>query len=525
MGIRVRALAWCRRSGVVAASAVVLLAAGITGGVGVQSAAAQPSFPSWLVGFQTENHATGASRACSAIELSKIREVTTPDCFTGRSANDWPTFYHGGTQDWGTDSLAYQAHPRYNATTRQAALAVTVASNPPVSYTTGSGRPVLATTADAALYSPGATATFYSWAAPDKETAQRKAHTEQVAILSTATCTKLLGRTPPAGSLCTLPAKNTPTPNRAEQCLGDAGGALMSAGKLIAISATSSNGCVDASGVRLYTNVTAYRATTVAWGHDSYANQWSMGSVTTVQPMTGGGLVSFCSIDTGNHLTGCAKNHAATTFFHVQYNWLTQAGDITGDGQPDLLARTPGGALYRYSGPSFEELDSRPHSWLANGFGGYNAMFVTPDFSGDGLPDLLARDGAGDLWLYRGTGTGGLRPRVHIGVGLKGYNLITGRGDLSGDGLADFVARDNAGVLWLFKGNGKGSYAGRVKMGTGYSGYKRIVASGDIDHDGRQDLFGTTPAGGAAVLNAVQGTLASPRWYASTGYQVFSQIN
>jgi hypothetical protein len=522
-----RALAWCRRSGAVAAATGALLTAGITGGVGAQpaGAAVQPAFPSWLVGFQTKNHATGAYRACSAIELSKIREVTGPDCYTGRSANDWPAFYHGGTPDWGTDSLAFEVDPRYNATTRQAALAVTVASNPPVSYTTGNGRPVLATTADAALYKPGATATFYSWAGPDEEGVQRKAHTEQVAILSTATCTTLLGRTPPAGSLCTLPAKNTPTPSHTDQCLGDSGGALMSAGKLIGISATPSNGCVDASGVRLYTNVTAYHATIEAWGHDDYANLWHMGSVTTVQTMTGGGLVSFCDIDPGNHLGGCAKDHGDTSFFHVQYNWITQAGDITGDGQPDVLARTPGGALYRYSGPSFESLDSRPHTWLGNGFAGYNAMFATPDFSGDGLPDVLARDNAGDLWLYRGTGKGGLQPRVHIGVGLKGYNLITGRGDLSGDGLADFVARDSAGTLWLFKGNGKGSYAGRVKMGTGYSGYKGIVASGDMDHDGRQDLFATTPAGGAAILDAVQGTLTKPRWYATTGYQVYAHIN
>lgn len=524
MGIRVRALAVWRRSGVVAVAVGAMLAAGIAG-VGAQPAAAQPAFPSWLVGFETTHSGTGAYRACSAIELSKIREVTSPDCFTGRSPDDWSTWYHGGTPDWGTNTMRYEAHPRYNATTRQAALAVTVASNAPVSYTTGSGRPVLATTADAGLYAPGATATFYSWAGPSEERAQRTAHTEQVAILSTTTCTNLLGRTPPTGSFCTLPAKGAPVPDHADQCLGDAGGALMAAGKLIGISATPSTGCVATSGVRLYTSVTAYRATIEAWRHEVYASSWDTGSVTTQQPLTGGALVSFCSVDDGGNLIGCTKNSGAAEFFDVQYNWITQAGDLDGDGQPDLLARTPGGALYRYSGPWFGDLDTQRHTWLANGFRGYNAIFATTDFSGDGLPDVLARDAAGDLWLYRGTGKGGLQPRVHIGIGLKGYNLITGRGDLSGDGLTDFVARDGAGTLWLFKGNGQGSYAGRVMMGAGYSGYQRIVAAGDIDHDGRQDLLATTPAGGAAVLNATQGTLAGPKWYASTGYQVFSHIN
>ncbi|MBM9509101.1 FG-GAP-like repeat-containing protein [Actinacidiphila acididurans] len=512
-----------RRSGAVA-FAVGAMLAGIAG-VGAQPASAQPAFPSWLVGFETEHGLGGPFRACSAIELSKVRELTSPDCFTGRTAGDYSTWYHGGTPDWGADTVRYETHPQYNAATRQTALAVTVASNPPVSYTTGNGRPVLATTADAALYSPGATATFYSWSGPTEEGVQRTAHTEQVAILSTATCTSVLGHTPPAGSLCTLPAKGAPVPDHADQCLGDAGGALMSGGKLIGVSATPSTGCVAASGVRLYVNVTAYHSVIGAWGHDVYADPWDSGSVTAQQPWSGGGFVSFCDIDGGGHLIGCQENGGAADFFDVQYNWLTQAGDLDGDGYGDLLARTPGGALYRYSGPLSGDFDTQRHTWLANGFGGYNAIFASTDFSGDGIPDVLARDAAGDLWLYRGTGKGGLQPRVHIGVGLRGYNLITGRGDLSGDGLADFIARDSAGTLWLFKGNGKGSYAGRVKLATGYAGYNRIVASGDIDHDGHPDLFATTPAGGAAVINVTNGTLSHPKWYASGGYQVFTHIN
>ncbi|MCX5400930.1 VCBS repeat-containing protein [Streptomyces sp. NBC_00102] len=501
-----------------------IMAAGVAG-PGVQSASAQPAFPSWLVGFETERWATGTPRACTAIELSKIRELTVPDCFTGRTSEDYTWWYHGGTRDWGSNAPRYETDPRYDATTRRGALAVTPAANAPVSYTTGAGHPVLATTTDAALYAPGAKATFYSWAGGDD--GARTAHTEQVAILSTATCTSLLGRTPPSGSLCTLPAKGAPVPDPADQCLGDAGGALMAGGKLIGVSATPAQGCVAASGVRLYTGVAAYRTGIETWRHDAYYRSWdATGSVAAIQPTTGGGLVSFCETDGDNRLVGCEPEIGVTGFWNVSYNWIVQPGDIDGDGRPDLLARTPGGALYRYSDPDAvgERLDKQPHTWLGNGFAGYNALFVATDFTGDGLPDLLGRDAAGDLWLHAGNGKGGFGPRKHIGVGLKGYNLITGRGDLSGDGLADFVARDSAGTLWLFKGNGKGSYAGRVKLGSGYAGYRRIVAAGDIDGDGRQDLFATTPAGGAAVLNVSKGVPAAAKWYASKGYQVFSHI-
>ncbi|MGW2842563.1 FG-GAP repeat domain-containing protein [Streptomyces sp. NPDC001493] len=502
-----------------------MMAAGVAG-PGVQSAAAQPAFPSWLVGFESENPVTGVHRGCTAVEVTGVREVTAPDCFTGRSGNDWYWWYHGGTPDWGGNAMRYATAAGYDATTRKDALAVAPAGNSPVSYMTGNGHPVLATAADAALYAPGAAATFYSWAGRDSESA-RSAHTEQVAILTTATCASLLGRTPPTGSFCTLPAKGAPAPDPADQCLGDAGGALVAGGKLIGISATPASGCVAADGVRLYTGVAAHRTTVETWRHDVYFEDWeTRGSVVATQPSTGGGLVSFCGVNGQDRLVNCEHETGATGFWHVSYDWIVQPGDITGDGNADLLARTPGGGLYRYSGPGpvWDSLDTRPHTWLGNGFAGYNALFAANDFSGDGLPDLLGRDAAGDLWLHTGNGKGGFGPRKHIGVGLKGYNLVTGRGDLSGDGLADFVARDSAGTLWLFKGNGRGSYAGRVKLGTGYAGYRRIVADGDIDGDGRQDLFATTPAGGAAVLNVSKGVLAPAKWYASKGYQYFSHI-
>jgi hypothetical protein len=46
---------------------------------------------------------------------------------------------------------------------------------------------------------------------------------------------------------------------------------------------------------------------------------------------------------------------------------------------------------------------------------------VSPgDFNGDRRPDLLARDGAGVLWLYPGNGAGGFLSRVQVGPGWNG---------------------------------------------------------------------------------------------------------
>jgi hypothetical protein len=46
------------------------------------------------------------------------------------------------------------------------------------------------------------------------------------------------------------------------------------------------------------------------------------------------------------------------------------------------------------------------------------------DFDGDGHPDVLARDGAGLLWLYPGDGSGGWLGRSQVGSGWNSMSAI-----------------------------------------------------------------------------------------------------
>ncbi|MEV7372849.1 hypothetical protein AB0O51_18440 [Streptomyces sp. NPDC090301] len=60
------------------------------------------------------------------------------------------------------------------------------------------------------------------------------------------------------------------------------------------------------------------------------------------------------------------------------------------------------------------------------------------------------------MWLYTGTGSASpYTTRTRIGAGWGGYDQLVVAGDLTDDGRADAVARDAAGVLWLYKGTGK----------------------------------------------------------------------
>jgi hypothetical protein len=127
-------------------------------------------------------------------------------------------------------------------------------------------------------------------------------------------------------------------------------------------------------------------------------------------------------------------------------------GDVSGDGHPDLLARDAGGSLRLYrlgGGASF-----LPGSTVVGtGWNGLDRILAVGDFDRDGHPDLVARRAVGGaLLLYRGTGTGGVRSSVQIGSGWSGFDTILGPGDLDGDGLADVLARQPSGALHLYRG-------------------------------------------------------------------------
>ncbi|MFD3664354.1 FG-GAP-like repeat-containing protein [Streptomyces sp. NPDC058659] len=155
------------------------------------------------------------------------------------------------------------------------------------------------------------------------------------------------------------------------------------------------------------------------------------------------------------------------------YNLIAGPGDLTGDGKGDLVARDRSGVLYLYPGNGKgTAVGSRIR--VGDGWSGYNRVLGAGDFSGDGRADLLARDGAGTLWLYRGTGsaTTPFAGRVSLGGGWGTYNKLVAPGDMSGDGKADLLAVNSAGDLYRYLGTGtRATLTPRVEIGHGYQTY------------------------------------------------------
>jgi FG-GAP-like repeat/FG-GAP repeat len=152
-------------------------------------------------------------------------------------------------------------------------------------------------------------------------------------------------------------------------------------------------------------------------------------------------------------------------------------GDFDGDGYPDLLARMPDGTLWLYSGTGTGGLMT-PGGPFNSGWQIYDALVGPGDFDEDGHPDLLARKPDGTLWLYRGDGHGNfISAGVQIDANWNQFVELITPGDFNGDGHADVLGRKPDGTLWMFNGAGDGTFLqnGGTLINVGWDAFNAVV--------------------------------------------------
>ncbi|WP_161632089.1 FG-GAP repeat domain-containing protein [Nakamurella lactea] len=190
------------------------------------------------------------------------------------------------------------------------------------------------------------------------------------------------------------------------------------------------------------------------------------------------------------------------------------AADVDSDGRQDLLAVHRSATLWRYETATGADL------WPIRSSAGtgwnFDDAMVTADVDGDGLGDIVVREPGrsdGSLWLYPGTQPGAVpAPPVLLGTG---WNLARrlAVGDVTGDGFPDLVVIDRAGDMWVYPNNGSGDRTpfdqGRSWIGTGWGTTAKLLML-DADHDGEADLVDVETDGTAWLYRAGQAPYRIP---------------
>ena len=215
---------------------------------------------------------------------------------------------------------------------------------------------------------------------------------------------------------------------------------------------------------------------------------WAVGASQSYDQSVGPGYVSLISAATGATI----RTYTTSGFDKLYGNAVFNAGDVDGDGVPDLLIGAPGGnfvemrsgasgaLLWRQSGPSLPFCDL---GWCVDRAG---------DWDGDGNPDLvMGAPGAGLVQIRRAS-DGALLTEIHGPAHVDFGVAVAGLGDVDHDGFGDVAigarwSSSASGAAWIYSGRTHGVLASYTGASGDYLGCA-LAAVGDLNGDGVLDL-------------------------------------
>jgi N-acetylmuramoyl-L-alanine amidase-like protein/VCBS repeat protein len=175
-------------------------------------------------------------------------------------------------------------------------------------------------------------------------------------------------------------------------------------------------------------------------------------------------------------------------------NFVAGAGDWNGDGKADVLMRTKtSGSLYVVPGTG-KGTFATPRL-LSKSWAGYNSTAPAGDLTGDGRPDLVAMRNH-VVYLVPGVAGGGIgAPVKKQTLTAKWTSLVGGARDLNGDGISDVVVYSKStGGMAILTGKTNGTFGPTLGVFHGATGMLK-VSSGQMAGSAAPDVVGTNAAG------------------------------
>jgi surface antigen len=173
--------------------------------------------------------------------------------------------------------------------------------------------------------------------------------------------------------------------------------------------------------------------------------------------------------------------------------WLT--GDVKADGQTDLIYIHPGDHTIW----TFLPQGNGQWTGVQDDLGGFdeaNGIWRTGDVTGDGESDLIyIHPGDSTIWTFLSQGNGqyaGVQDDLGSFPEGSGSWMI---GDPNGDGKADLIyIHPGDSTIWTFLSQGNGQYTGVQTVLGAFDSASGIWMTGDVDGDGDTDLIYVHPS-------------------------------